>query len=150
MDKKKSDLSIEQSRRPPEYGVSVQLAFDTAKQLTTLNAGSIVLIGTFLKDIFPSKNGVLDVGPETRLLIAVSFISFGVSLILGTYAMYLYHALLRRIMLGEYTRPEPHTRTSRIRGIRDAVSIVLRALPFPFFIIGVICFGLAVLQNLYQ
>jgi hypothetical protein len=150
MDNWKSDEPVE-PRHPPEYGASIQLAFDTTKQLTTLNAGSIVLIGTFLKDIFPSKNGVLDVGPETRLLIAVSFISFGVSLILATYAMYLYYRLLRRIMLGEYTSLEPTPlRTSIIRGIRDAASSALRQLPFPFFIIGVICFGLAVLQNLYQ
>ncbi len=44
------------------YDKSLKQGFQLAKQLTTLNAGSIVLIATFLKDIFPNENGVLGIG----------------------------------------------------------------------------------------
>lgn len=48
--------------------------------LTTLNAGSIVLIATFLRDIFPkTEGGVLDVALYVKLLIAASFLFFGIS-----------------------------------------------------------------------
>jgi len=39
---------------------SIKLAFEAAKHLTTLNAGSIVVIGTFLSMIFPTDSqGIL-------------------------------------------------------------------------------------------
>ena len=44
------------------YDKSLEQGFQLATHLTTLNAGSIVLIAIFLKDIFPNKNGVLDIG----------------------------------------------------------------------------------------
>jgi hypothetical protein len=44
------------------YDKSLKQGFELAKHLTTLNAGSIVLIATFLKDIFPNENGVLGIG----------------------------------------------------------------------------------------
>jgi len=45
----------------PDYTESIKLGFEVAKQLTTLNAGSIVVIGTFLSNIFPTdKTGNSD------------------------------------------------------------------------------------------
>jgi hypothetical protein len=41
---------------------SVKMTFETFKHLATLNAGAIVLIGTFLQGIFTSKNGVRNIG----------------------------------------------------------------------------------------
>jgi hypothetical protein len=45
---------------------AIKVAYDSFKYLTTLNAGSIVLIVTFLKDIFPSEGGTLDLEPAIR------------------------------------------------------------------------------------
>jgi hypothetical protein len=53
-----------------------RLGFETSKQITTLNAGSIVVIGTFLSDIFPHKHGTLAVGLPIKLLIAAAFAFF--------------------------------------------------------------------------
>jgi hypothetical protein len=65
--------------------------FETVKHLTTLSAGSIVLIGTFLQDIFPKgPGGELAVGAFTKWLIAGSFILFGASLIAASFFMYLF------------------------------------------------------------
>jgi hypothetical protein len=71
-----------------EAKVNEASALEIFKQLTTLNAGSIVLIGTFLGDIFPKKHGNLAVGPVTTQFIALSFLCFGVSLVASTYSMY--------------------------------------------------------------
>src|SRR5215217_5743953 len=79
----------------PDLTESYKIAFETIKQLTTLNAGSIVVIGTFLKDIFPSKNGSLAVGAGMKLLITLAFISFGLSLVFSSYAMLDYSRCLR-------------------------------------------------------
>jgi hypothetical protein len=95
-------------REFPDYTESIKLHFENLKQLTTLNAGSIVVIGTFLKDIFPRENGTLDVSAGIKLLIALSFISFGVSLVLASYGMFQY---ARRLWLferhGQITRLPP-------------------------------------------
>src|SRR5215207_3226584 len=76
--------------QPPEDGEKGQVwAFEAFKHLTTLNAGSIVLIGTFLKDIFPKDNqGNLSVDTGSKLLIAASFALFGLSLAASAYSMY--------------------------------------------------------------
>jgi hypothetical protein len=66
-------------------------AHDTQKSLATLSAGAIVLIGTFLRDIFPKTiGGGLSAGLPTKLLItklliAASILCFGVSLITSSY-----------------------------------------------------------------
>src|SRR5215217_5943542 len=75
---------------PPLYvdlTESYKVILDVIKQLTTLNAGSIVVIGTFLSDIFPTEQGTLAVGPFLKGLIAASFVCFGVSLLLSTFLM---------------------------------------------------------------
>jgi len=129
-------------REFPDYTESIKLHFENLKQLTTLNAGSIVVIGTFLKDIFPRENGTLDVSAGIKLLIALSFISFGVSLVLASYGMFQY---ARRLWLferhGQITRLPPGLTLGRL---------LVRFLALPAFSTGLICFGAAVLVNLYR
>jgi hypothetical protein len=61
----------------PVLTVSIKLGFETTKQLTTLNAGSIVVIGAFLGAIFPTdKQGTLTVPLYIKLLIGGAFRSF--------------------------------------------------------------------------
>ena len=64
--------------------------FEVVKQLTTLSAGSIVLIGTFIKDIFPrdAHTGALAVDSISKGLIISSFILFGLSLVASSVSMY--------------------------------------------------------------
>jgi hypothetical protein len=113
-----------------------KLAFETAKQLTTLNAGSIVLIGTFLKDIFPTDNQTLDVGAGLKWLIAISFISFGASLVGSTFAMRYYISGMASLALPVSARDSLF------------VKVFVLFLPLPVFTVGVICFGSAVVINL--
>src|SRR5215211_3736468 len=77
----------------------VKLGFQSMTQLTTLNAGSIVVIGTFLKDIFHTSNGTLDVSPTIKLLIAAAFVCFGASLIFATMALFGYTRVMQDILL---------------------------------------------------
>lgn len=79
-----------QSTARPIDGLKSEL--DVLKQITTLNAGSIVVIGTFLKDIFPSTRGAWLTG-----LIVAAFVLFGISLALSTAVMY---AVSDRISVG--------------------------------------------------
>src|SRR5215211_1743744 len=85
---------------PPDYAITEgpKLLFEASKQLTTLNAGSIVVIGTFLRDIFPTEQGTLAVGPFIKGLIAASFVCFGVSLILATFIMLYFSRIVNRII----------------------------------------------------
>jgi hypothetical protein len=65
---------------------------DYVKHLTTLSAGAIVLIATFLKDIFPQ-----DIGLVLKILIAASFIFFGLSLVSASFLMYHFIRVRRQI-----------------------------------------------------
>jgi hypothetical protein len=66
-------------------------AHDTQKHMGTLSAGAIVIIGTFLKDIFPkTPAGVLDVSLPTKLLIAAAFLCFGICLAASVYLLRIY------------------------------------------------------------
>ena len=122
----------------PDVTEVLTLGFEWMKQLTTLSAGSIVVIGTFLSNIFPTdEQGTLTVPWYTELLIGAAFVSFGVSLIVSAKAMNTYRAILEGFQHGE--GPEKlYTRTREL-----TISWPLRA-----FTAGVICFGVAVLLNL--
>jgi len=51
--------------------------FEINKQLTTLSAGSTVLIATFLKDIFPqTETGTANLAGGAKLAILVAFLAF--------------------------------------------------------------------------
>src|SRR5215203_215298 len=83
------------TKRSKDYTESIKLGFESVKQQTTLSAGSIVVIGAFLKDIFSIKNGTLNVGegPLGSIifwLIVLSFVAFGLSLILSSIALFYY------------------------------------------------------------
>jgi hypothetical protein len=154
-------MSERRDEDTPDLTESLKVAFETTKQLTTLCAGSIVVIGTFLKDIFPSKNGSLAVGVGMKLLITLAFISFGLSLIVSCYGMLSYSRSLRRLeLLSTPHGRERATRESRpwlyvpipfSGGIDVPLSqLIQRSLPLPLFTAGLLSFGLAVVLNLYQ
>jgi hypothetical protein len=133
----------------------VKLSFDNLKQLTTLNAGSIVLIGTFLNDIFPSTKGTLDVSPIIKLLITASFICFGLSLVLSAYLMeYSARSLHYSAGFLSWRRSEPEGKQAqnferRLRRLRGAI-YKFRSWPLTVFGAGLFCFCLAVVLNLYR
>jgi hypothetical protein len=118
---------------------SIKLAFEDFKHLTTLNAGSIVLIGTFLQGIFPSENGTLTVGLGIKLLIALSFFCFGASLALASLVMYQYTRVLRNYLSDALS-------IDRDRHVR--IWLVPPGLPLLLFWFGLTFFGLAVVINL--
>jgi hypothetical protein len=119
---------------------SIKLGSDTFKQLTTLNAGSIVVIGTFLKDIFPNKDGTLAVGLGLKFLISAAFVLFGGSLIVAAYGNVRFSHIL------ETWARNP----SRERELmHDVVSGRLKIAALVFFVLGIACFGTAVLINLF-
>ena len=121
----------------------VKLGFQSMTQLTTLNAGSIVVIGTFLKDIFHTSNGTLDVSPTIKLLIAAAFVCFGASLIFAAMALFGYTWTMQDILLvGD--------RADRglLGALEAAARSRIRQLPLPFFTAGLLCFGLSVILNL--
>ena len=109
------------------------------KQLTALSAGSIVVIGTFLSNIFPTdKQGTLTIPLGIKLLIGAAFVSFGVSLIVSAIAMDTYRAILVLFLRGD-RQEEIYSRTRRL-----TIYLPLRS-----FAVGVICFGAAVLLNMF-
>jgi|SRR5215203_1215502 len=112
------------------------LLFEWLKQLTTLNAGSIVLIGSFLQGIFPSKDGILTVGLGIKLLIGAAFVFFGFSLMMSVFSMWFHTSKFRESRQGAsvYDRGE---------------WIVFLTLPLLSFLLAVVCFGAAVLSNLF-
>lgn len=65
----------------------IKLLYDTFKHLTTLSTGSIVILATFLKDVFPN--------PEWQILSSVVFVLFLVSTISAVLVMLGYGELLR-------------------------------------------------------
>jgi hypothetical protein len=118
-----------------------KLAFEAFKHLATLNAGAIVLIGTFLQGIFPSKDGTLLVGPVVKVLIVLSFVCFGVSLGLAVLTMRRYTNLLRTYLL---------SLNLDHRSREDARVASIQAWTLFLFWLGLVAFGLAVVLNLYQ
>jgi hypothetical protein len=122
----------------PDVTEVLTLGFEWMKQLTTLSAGSIVVIGTFLSNIFPTDNqGTLTMPLGIKLLIGLAFVGFGVSLIVSAKAMDTYRGILERFLRRE--RPEE---------IYSRATKITISLPLLFFTVGVICFGLAVLLNM--
>jgi hypothetical protein len=129
----------------PDYTEVIKLGFETNKHLTTLNAGSIVIIGTFLSDIFPTDNqGALTVPGCIEVLVGLAFVGFGVSLISAILTLYSirghFNNYVQRMAVGEEHGGRPGAGASGI--------IVL--VPFGLFTFGLICFGTAVLLNLFS
>jgi hypothetical protein len=123
----------------PDVAEVIKLGFEWMKQLTTLSAGSIVVIGTFLSNIFPTDNqGTLTIPWVIKLLIGAAFVGFGVSLIVSAKAMNTYRGILELFLSGD--RPE------EIYSLATRITI---SLPLRSFTVGVICFGVAVLLNMF-
>jgi hypothetical protein len=122
--------------------VNEALGFEIFKHLTTLNAGSIVLIGTFLGDIFPhDKHGNLTIDQLTTGLIAASFLLFGVSLVASTFSMYQFahfetwwSGMIKSSPSGNW--------------FFDGFVTLARLVAGSVFFLGVVCFGAAVLWSL--
>jgi hypothetical protein len=139
----------------PYFTEGIQLCFESVKQLTTLNAGSIVIIGTFLKDIFPNPKGALDVSRTTEWLITGAFICFGLSLALSAILMHIYSRSLEDV--GGYIywhRLDPEGRTAqdygRLMERGRTTTFFGGVVPMAIFTVGVLCFGAAVVLNLWR
>jgi len=127
---------------------SQDLAFEAFKHLTTLNAGSIVLISTFLKDIFPKdQQGHLSVDPMSTVLIVLSFLLFGMSLAGSTYTMY----WIATPDFPSWWREQTEGILGVLFGREGAIEkllMFLTPLAGTAFFFGLVCFGITVLTNL--
>ena len=133
------------SERPiaPDLTEVTKLGFEAMKQLTTLNAGSIVVIGTFLSNIFPTdKQGTLAVPLYIKILIGLAFVGFGVSLFFSALTLNLYRASFEGLL---YERAGLNAEQY---DSADMAKRRFKPLPIFFFTGGLICFGTAVLLNL--
>jgi hypothetical protein len=113
---------------------SIKLGFESVKHLTTLSAGSTVLIATFLKDIFPN---IEDLSAALKWAISGAFIAFGMSLVVAVACFWAFAVMLR-------SQLDFHTSTLRVR------YRLSMALPSYFYICGLMLFSLAVLFRLLK
>jgi hypothetical protein len=127
------DRTENQTEEPEE---DLSLYFEATKHLTTLSSGSIVLIGIFLKDIFPNEAGALTISLPLKILIALSFLTFAISLMLSAG-----HLLL----IGETVRFR--TRPEYSYYLPDDWRLAF--LPWVAYIVGLLFFGIAVLTSLF-
>jgi hypothetical protein len=108
---------------------SFKLGFEAVKHLTTLSAGSFVLIATFLDRIFPNR-----LVKDDKVLIALSFLCFAVSLVISVYSLWRLATMVRSRR--SYERKKPKIR----------FNIVAPSLCYVF---GLGFFGTAVLANVF-
>ena len=129
MEQKAAERALEQRTE------ALKLVFDGYKQLTTLSAGSIVLIGTFLSDIFPkTESGLLDVGVSSKLLVTLAFIGGGLCLVVSVFCMFSTSYSIYRSSHSDY--------------IGSKIMLALYIVPYGLLFFGVCCFGVAVTTNL--
>ena len=119
---------------------AINVLLDQFKHLTTLSTGSLVLIATFLKDIFPrSNNGDLTIGLGLKLLIAASFVLLGISLVSSVF-----------FMVRSANQISSRTTPQRLDAFLDSAPIIYsQAVSLLSFLAGIIFFGVAVLINLF-
>jgi hypothetical protein len=117
-----------------------KLAHDTHKHPSTLNAGSIVLLATFLKGIFPKA-----IGLPIKLLAAASFLSFGFSLATSSFLVARY---ARRTLEESLEETFDHDRRVVIN-LGHGIFMVARNGALLCFVLGLAFFGTAVLINLF-
>ena len=109
-----------------------KLGFEHAKHLATLNTASILLISSFLRIIFPRPlEGGLWISVGSKVLIAGSFVLFGLSLLLSGLAMYAFFQRLDEEN-PHYIKAQYQTRIG---------------IPFVCFFLGLLWFVIAVLIN---
>ncbi len=108
---------------------SLKLAFEAVKHLTTLNAGSFVLLATFLTDIFPEELTRGD-----KILVGSAFLCFAGSLVFSAFSMWRLATLMRSRR--EYARKKKKIRWNI-------------ANPSGSYVLGLLFFGTAVLANVF-
>jgi hypothetical protein len=73
-------------------------AIDSVKHLTTLSAGAIVLIATFLSDVFTRRDLAYSwMGVSINTLIILSLLSFGISLGASLWLIWKYRVVIFRV-----------------------------------------------------
>jgi len=135
---------------------------DTLKHLTTLSAGSILLIGTFSSIIFPTnERGTLEVGLASKWLIGLSIVLFGLSLIWAVIALYSLSLMAANWAWQMNWLNMVLNALSRVLGSENRIEVfgsdtpaitrgelIVVLLPFIIFVLGLFLFGTAVLVNL--
>lgn len=104
-----------------------KLYFDSMKHLTTLNTGSILLLVTFLEKLFNN--------PRWRALIAVSLISFVISILCSVSSMFQSANHIK--YSGKFRRLE-----TRIKNVVYYSSLIT-------FLVGIVSLVMFALRNLY-
>jgi hypothetical protein len=94
---------------PEDVRESFKLAFEGVKHLTTLSAGSFVLIATFLKDIFPKgQDNTLALPLGDKVLVSASFLFFALSLVFSAFSLWNLATIVR-------SRREFHEKKGAVR-----------------------------------
>jgi hypothetical protein len=119
---------------------------DSQKHLTTLSAGSIVLIATFLSDIFPKAEGVLLIESDVKWLVAISFGMFAISIALSSWLLIHLPIVVERI--GDIDINIPMNQYKKRVLTQLKYSFQLRYWTFVAFLLGMFSFGVAVLLGL--
>jgi hypothetical protein len=138
--------------RAKDYTESIKLGFESVKQQTTLSAGSIVIIGTFLKEIFSIKNGTLNVG-EGPLgdiifwLIVLAFVMFGFSLVTSSLWLHIHEPLAEEHHPQQV--PQAPGESAWVAQYREFATDRGKAMSVFFLNLGLISFGAAVVLNLW-
>lgn len=83
------ECELRQEHARQEYAKAGERGFEAAKQIATLSAGSIVVIATFLSEIFPA-----DIGLVTRGFVGAAFVFLGLSLVSAAFYMNKYFRVL--------------------------------------------------------
>jgi hypothetical protein len=136
-------MGDEGANSPPEkeplaVRESIKSGFETVKQLTTLSAGSTVLLATFLKDIFPGDLGDLTV--RVKWTIVAAFLFFGLTLIAATISLVGFSLMLRSRKLSKIE-------SNGLRSLRMRYRYFIVS-PLVFYTLGLILFSFAVLDTL--
>ena len=120
---------------PPKE--ATKLCFESNKQTAVLSSGAIVLIGTFSESFLPATNEALDL--VSKLLIAGAFVFLGLALAIAAYVMDWNVDLMINIEEGDLSESYQQLRNN----LKRAAKLSSRA-----FLLGIVCFALAVLINL--
>jgi formate hydrogenlyase subunit 3/multisubunit Na+/H+ antiporter MnhD subunit len=104
-----------------------KLYYDSMKHLTTLNTGSVLLLVTFLEKLFSS--------PRWRALVAVSLVSFVISILCSVSSMFQSANHIK--YSGKFRRLE-----TRIKNVAYYFSLVT-------FLVGIVSLVIFALRNLY-
>jgi hypothetical protein len=128
-----------------------KVATGVQKHLTTLSAGSLVLIGTFLRDIFSNKALRLEfLGlPVTKIFIGLSFLFFVISLGISTWLIGRYRAVIFRVVrTTEESEKDHKAMLKHLTMWPDKYRRVGRYATSMSLLLGLFMFSVAVMLNL--